>query len=69
MDELSRPGVALDETMMGGWVVPETVAEPPIEYRHQLEFVASDGTHLRGEFWARPTRNNRRHLPRLSCEP
>lgn len=52
VDELSRPGVALDETMMGGWVVPETVAEPPIEYRRQLEFVASDGTHLRGEFWA-----------------
>jgi uncharacterized protein len=54
VDELSRPGVAVDETTMGGWVVPEAVAEPPVEFRRQLECVASDGTRLRGEFWAQP---------------
>lgn len=54
VDELSRPSVLLDEATMGGWVVPEAVAEPPVECRRQLDFVASDGTHLRGEFWAQP---------------
>ncbi|HEV8191144.1 MAG TPA: alpha/beta fold hydrolase [Ktedonobacterales bacterium] len=54
VNELSRPGVSLDEATMGGWVVPQAVDEPPIECRRQLEFVASDGTDLRGEFWAQP---------------
>src|SRR5690349_21126370 len=54
VDELSRPGVALDEATMGGWSVPEAVAEPPLECRRQLKFEASDGARLRGEFWAQP---------------
>ncbi len=54
VEELSRPGVALDEAAMGGWVVPEAVAEPPIERRRQLDFTATDGARLRGEFWAQP---------------
>src|SRR5215468_2982974 len=54
VDELSRPGVPLDESTMGGWVVPVTMAEPSSACRRRLDFVASDGTRLRGEFWAQP---------------
>jgi alpha-beta hydrolase superfamily lysophospholipase len=54
VDELSRPGVVLDEAAMGGWVVPEAIAEPPLACRRQLDFTAADGTRLRGEFWAQP---------------
>ena len=55
VDELSRPGVALNTAhALTEWRVPQAVPEPPPERQRTLSFRAADGTMLRGEFWAQP---------------
>jgi uncharacterized protein len=55
VEELSRPGVPLEEAAPGaGWELPRTVAEPPVERQRPLSFGAPGGPALRGEFWAQP---------------
>src|SRR5690242_12090436 len=53
VDQLSRPHTLPDETLFE-WIVPDPSPEPPASYRHGLTFHTSDGTFLRGEFWAQP---------------
>jgi uncharacterized protein len=53
VDELSRPHALPDETLFE-WKVPDPSPEPPASYRRSLTFYTSDGTFLRGEFWAQP---------------
>ena len=52
--EFTRPGVTVEQgtPQWGGWTFPDTVGEPPGELRRPLTFRSSDGTVLRGEFWA-----------------
>jgi uncharacterized protein len=53
VDELSHPHKVIDEAQFS-FDLPRTVAEPPQALRRSLAFQASDGTFLRGEFWAQP---------------
>src|SRR3989442_6400627 len=54
VDQLSRPHTLPDETHFK-WEVPHPSPEPPpASYRRSLLFYTSDGTFLRGEFWAQP---------------
>ncbi|QBD83067.1 alpha/beta fold hydrolase [Ktedonosporobacter rubrisoli] len=53
VDEFSRPHTLLDETEIT-WAVPQFMPEPPLVYQRSLLFKTSDGTMLRGDFWAQP---------------
>ena len=53
VNQLSRPHTLPDETYFQ-WKLPESSPEPSPSYRRALLFHTSDGTFLRGEFWAQP---------------
>lgn len=53
VDELSHPHAEIDEGQFA-LDLPHYAAEPPLAVQRSLTFQASDGTCLRGEFWAQP---------------
>src|SRR5579875_1483250 len=53
VDELSHPHEIIDKARFS-IDLPPIVAEPPQALRRSLSFQTSDGTFLRGEFWAQP---------------
>jgi alpha-beta hydrolase superfamily lysophospholipase len=72
IEELSRPHGLLDEVSIP-WTLPDPEPEPPASLQRSLLFHTSDGTLLRGDFWAQPRpaptivichgyRTNRAHL-------
>lgn len=53
VEQFSSPHHNLDEALFT-WGVPHGYAEPPLSVQRPLLFRASDGTWLRGDFWAQP---------------
>lgn len=53
VDEFSHPHTKVDEKQFS-LDLPRSTAEPPQAVRRSLALQASDGTLLRGEFWAQP---------------
>ncbi|GAC1401332.1 MAG: alpha/beta hydrolase [Ktedonobacteraceae bacterium] len=53
VEEFSRPHALLDESVFS-LEMPRDAQDPPLSYQHALLFQASDGTVLRGDFWAQP---------------
>lgn len=74
IEEFTRPGVTIDQgtPMWGGWKFPQEAAEPPDDFQRTMTFQATDGTKLRGEFWAQPYSaptiiiSHGFHLPRVN---
>ncbi len=53
VNEFSRPHALLDESVFV-LDMPHDAVEPPLSCQHALLFQVSDGTVLRGDFWAQP---------------
>src|SRR5205823_4617135 len=53
VEELSRPHSLLDEENIT-WTLPSPELEPPATQRRSILFHTTDGTLLRGDFWAQP---------------
>ena len=53
VDQLSRPHSLPDEALFE-WKLPDSSPEPPASHQRAVVFHTSDGTFLRGEFWAQP---------------
>ena len=53
VEEFSRPHAFLDESVFA-LEMPHDAQEPPLSCQHALLFQGSDGTVLRGDFWAQP---------------
>src|SRR2546422_2065777 len=51
VEEFSRPHETFDSEEFQ-WQMPKVTVEPPRSRKHLLTFTSSDGTLLRGEFWA-----------------